>query len=129
MKERIIEVVQYNPLWPLLFEEEVRSLSALPGFDSCTFHHIGSTSIEGLAAKPIIDILVEVGDLNKFDEYSELLSTKGYKAKGEFGILGRRYFQKGGDNRTHQIHVFEKGSHHITEHLAFRNYLRRPMAI
>ena len=54
------------------------------------------------------------------DEFESLA----YEAMGEFGIPGRRYFRKGGIERTHQIHAFASGSRHITRHLAFRNYLR-----
>lgn len=47
----------------------------------------------------------------------------GYEAKGEFGITGRRFFIKGGDKRTHHVHVFEKGDKEIARHLAFRDYM------
>lgn len=87
-------------------------------------HHIGSTSVIGLAAKPIIDILVEVDDVKCIDAHGNEMSEIGYISKGEFGIAGRRYFQKGGENRTHQIHAFSKGDYNVTRHIAFRDYLR-----
>lgn len=87
-------------------------------------HHIGSTSVQGLSAKPIIDIMPVVKDLSNVDAYDEKMADIGYEALGEFGISGRRYFRKGGNERTHHIHLFEEGSPHIERHLAFRDFLR-----
>ena len=87
--------------------------------------HIGSTSVPNLKAKPIIDILLVVNDINELDTYSEQFERLGYEVMGEFGIKGRRYFRKGGDNRTHQIHAFQYNNiEEIERHLAFRDYLR-----
>ncbi|OTA15754.1 hypothetical protein Xvie_02608 [Xenorhabdus vietnamensis] len=58
--------------------------------------------------------------MGKFDENNSVIESLGYTARGEYGIPGRRYFIKGGNNRTHHIHAFE-----TTRHLAFRDYLRR----
>jgi GrpB-like predicted nucleotidyltransferase (UPF0157 family) len=87
-------------------------------------HHIGSTAVPGLAAKPIIDILVEVSSLAEIDATTDGMAELGYEAMGEFGIAGRRYFHKGGNQRTHQIHAFKKGNPHILRHIVFRDYLR-----
>ncbi len=117
-------VVPYNPQWPELFESEARLLrSALPQI-SFLAHHIGSTSVPGLMAKPIIDILLEVDNLVDLDAYSTSMEQIGYEVMGEYGIAGRRYFRKGGHNRTHHLHAFQKGDVHIERHLAFRDYLR-----
>lgn len=87
-------------------------------------HHIGSTSVPGLMAKPVIDILVEVGTINVVDSYNEAMKKQiGYLPKGENGIPNRRYFSKGGDNRTHQVHVYQQGDEKIASHLMFRDYL------
>jgi GrpB-like predicted nucleotidyltransferase (UPF0157 family) len=74
-------------------------------------------------AKPIIDILVEVKDIESVDNYNEQMSALGYRALGEHGISGRRFFRKGEVERTHHVHVFETGSEHITRHLAFKEYM------
>jgi GrpB-like predicted nucleotidyltransferase (UPF0157 family) len=87
-------------------------------------HHVGSTAVPGLAAKPIIDILIEVTGLEALDALHEDMKVIGYKPKGEFGIPGRRYYQKGGKQRTHQIHAFVTGDFNVTRHIAFRDYLR-----
>ena len=120
---RTIEVVEYNDNWPSLFEMEKKLIiSSLP-LETIWIHHIGSTAVNGLAAKPIIDILLEVEGIEFLDRFNEVFESIGYECKGEFGILGRRYFQKGGDSRSHQIHAFKKNSDNAIRHLAFKEYL------
>jgi GrpB-like predicted nucleotidyltransferase (UPF0157 family) len=89
-------------------------------------HHIGSTAIAGLPAKPIIDVLLEVKDIERLDRDTPRLEALGYEAKGEFGIPGRRYFRKDDARgiRTHHVHAFKAGNAHIARHLAFRDYMR-----
>ncbi|UII57908.1 GrpB family protein [Cytobacillus spongiae] len=87
-------------------------------------YHIGSTSVPSVEfAKPIIDILVVVKDIQLVDSYSPRMDEVGYEGKGENGISGRRYFQKGGNTRTHHVHVFETRSSEIQAHLNFKNFL------
>jgi GrpB-like predicted nucleotidyltransferase (UPF0157 family) len=88
-------------------------------------HHIGSTAIPQIHAKPIIDMLVEVKDITKIDVQSSALEALGYEAMGEFGISGRRFFRKGNEAgiRTHHLHGFEVNSAQIERHLAFRDYM------
>jgi len=85
--------------------------------------HIGSTAVEGLAAKPIIDILIEVSSLQALDANNDAMASLCYVAKGENGIADRRYFQKGGINRTHHVHAFLTADPNITRHIAFKEYL------
>jgi GrpB-like predicted nucleotidyltransferase (UPF0157 family) len=77
-----------------------------------------------LAAKPIVDILLEVRAVERLDDLDALMEAIGYQPRGESGIPGRRYYPKGGDVRTHHVHAFAVGDPHIREHLAFRDYLR-----
>lgn len=119
-----VDVLPYCESWPISFLQEQLSLAEKLGLSPARIHHIGSTSVPGLAAKPIIDILVEVESLAVVDEMSEILVSLGYEAKGEYGITGRRYFRKGGVTRTHHLHAYEEGSEHVFRHLAFRDYLR-----
>lgn len=123
MNHRRIEVVPYDPLWPQMFSEERDLLLSRLPIPIAGVHHIGSTSVQGLEAKPIIDILMEAADVHDLDRYSHCFESLGYECKGEFGIVGRRYYQKGGDNRTHQIHAFKTGSENVVRHIAFREYL------
>ena len=94
--------------------------------ENCTaIHHIGSTSVTGLAAKPIIDIMPVVRKLEAVDKSASAFEKLGYEYMGEFGISGRRYLRKGGEERTHQIHIFsEDNTVDIERHLAVRDYLR-----
>ncbi|MEL6135374.1 MAG: GrpB family protein [Bacteroidota bacterium] len=86
-------------------------------------HHIGSTSVPDLMAKPIIDMIPEVSNLHYLDTQNMKMDEWGYEVMGEYGIPRRRYFRKGGDNRTHHVHAFATDDPHIKRHLAFRDYL------
>lgn len=124
MAQHVI-VTEYNNSWPHMFSEEAAKIRRILG-DNCTeIYHIGSTSVKGLAAKPVIDIMPVVKSLLSVDSVSSEFEKIGYEYLGEFGIPGRRYLRKGGDNRTHQIHIFEKSDfENINRHLAFRDFLR-----
>jgi GrpB-like predicted nucleotidyltransferase (UPF0157 family) len=87
-------------------------------------HHIGSTSIPNIKAKPVIDIMIVVNDIEKVDQVNDKMIELGYEPKGEFGIKNRRFFQKGGNNRTHHVHVFQKGDSEVEKHINFRDYMR-----
>ncbi|HJG37841.1 GrpB family protein [Enorma phocaeensis] len=120
-----ITVVDYDPMWPQAFEAE-RALLAEALGDNCTaIYHIGSTAVPCLAAKPIIDLMVAVRSLHEVDSAATTLCNLGYEYLGEFGIPGRRYLRKGGDERTHQVHIFAADDwYNIDRHLAVRDFLR-----
>ncbi len=122
---RKVEVVLHDSNWLNLFETESKQIAMALGENAIEIHHIGSTSIETIYAKPIIDILVEVNSIPQVDCQNSLMQLLGYQCMGEFGIEGRRFFLKDDRDgiRTHHIHVFEVGSVQITRHLAFRDYL------
>ncbi|MEM6378934.1 MAG: GrpB family protein [Bacteroidota bacterium] len=119
-----VKVVKYNPKWIDAFDKEAAELKEQIGNNLKDVHHIGSTAVPNLMAKPIIDMILEVRDLKELDIQTAKLEAIGYEGLGENGIPGRRYFRKGGYYRTHQIHAFESGDPSITRHLAFRDYLR-----
>ena len=121
---RKVEVRPYDERWQSIFEEEVHNIHNILGAEIIEIHHIGSTAVNGLQAKPVIDIMPVVKEIGKVDEFNKAMTAIGYDPKGENGIAGRRYFQKGGDHRTHHIHFFEMESPEIQRHLAFRDYLR-----
>ncbi|MBF2026344.1 MAG: GrpB family protein [Oscillatoriales cyanobacterium C42_A2020_001] len=120
-----VEVVPHNPLWQTVFQEESAKIAAAMGDNCVAIHHIDSTSIPTIYAKPIIDMLVEVKNIMDVDVQKTVLEQLGYEAMGEFGIPGRRYFRKHNSAgiRTHHIHAFQTGSEEITRHLAFRDYM------
>ena len=121
---RVVEVVPYQPAWRERFEEEAATLRALLGPQIVSVHHIGSTSVPGLAAKPIIDVLVQVRDIEAVDGLDAQMRASGYLPRGENGIPGRRYFRKGtAERHTHHVHVYQVGHPRVRDHLAFRDYL------
>ncbi|PFA63949.1 hypothetical protein CN378_16525 [Bacillus sp. AFS015802] len=126
---RDVKVVPHQAVWKEKFENEKRNLNKL--LPDATIHHIGSTSVPGLAAKPIIDLLIEVPDIEIIDEQTEGFSQLGFVGKGEHGIPNRRFFYKGeGNKRAVHLHIFPNGIDHVIRHLAFRDFLRenRPEA-
>lgn len=116
-------VVPHDPCWAEAASQEIAAVRTA-GAGIRVIHHIGSTAIPGILAKPIIDLLGEARDLSEIK--SPALKTLGYEAMGAYGITGRRYFRKttGSGVRTHHLHVFAQGSPHIIRHVAFREYLR-----
>ncbi|MFD2629947.1 GrpB family protein [Oceanobacillus kapialis] len=86
-------------------------------------HHIGSTAVEGISAKPIIDIAVVLHDFHDGGHCVSHLESLGYAYRGTNILPERHYFNKG-EPRTHQIHMYEKGSRFLMEQLMFRDYLR-----
>lgn len=119
-------VVPHDPAWAEAFAVEARALTGVIGENCTALHHIGSTAIAGVLAKPVIDLLGVVGSFELLDGATGRIESLGYTAMGAFGIEGRRYFRKdnAGGHRTHHVHVFVTGSPHIERHLAFRDYLR-----
>ncbi|MFX1365572.1 MAG: GrpB family protein [Promethearchaeota archaeon] len=121
---RKIKVVPHDPKWKKKFILEARIIKSIFNQEILAIYHIGSTAIPEISAKPIIDILVEVHNIDVIDDYNAKMIEQDYIPKGEFGIPRRRYFIKGSEEfRTFHVHVFEKGNPEITRHLNFRNYM------
>jgi GrpB-like predicted nucleotidyltransferase (UPF0157 family) len=120
-----VEVVPHDPRWRDAFEAEAKRVAAALGENVVAVHHIGSTSIPNIYAKPVVDLLVEVGDTTEVDGRGSAMESLGYEVMGEYGIPGRRYFRKDDREgvRTHNIHAFEAGSAEVERHLAFRDYM------
>ena len=123
---RRVYLQPYDSRWPDEFARESLAVARALGSILTAIHHIGSTAIPGIRAKPIIDMLAVSADISLLDESPSPLEALGYEALCEFGIPGRRYFRKDSSAavRTHQIHAFQTGSPQISRHLAFRDYLR-----
>ncbi|SFS63907.1 GrpB family protein [Marininema halotolerans] len=120
---RNVQVVEDDFKWEGRFQKERDRLQDAFGSEWIAGHHIGSTAVPRLAAKPILDILIVVRDIERVDALVEKIEALGYQSWGEYGIPGRRYFNKGGDRRTHHLHVFAQGHPDIKRHLAFRDFL------
>lgn len=120
-----VVVTGYDENWIRLFEKEANTLRNIFRKEIIAVHHIGSTSVPGLKAKPVIDIMPVVKKIVNIDDYNKNMADIGYEALGEAGLSGRRYFRRGGDNRTHNVHVFQiDNESQIERHLAVRDYLR-----
>jgi len=87
-----IHVIPYHSEWPQLFEIEAAKIKQALSDNCITIHHIGSTSVTGLAAKPIIDMVPVVKNITTVDSAAKKMLALGYEAKGEYGMLFRRYF-------------------------------------
>ena len=121
-----IVLAPHNAAWAAAFEREAAAIVDALADLYITVHHIGSTAIPGIVAKPVIDMLGVVPEVEALDVHAHRLAALGYEACGEFGIPGRRYFRKTSPDRvrTHQLHAFAAGSPEAERHLAFRDYLR-----
>ena len=120
-----VEVVPHDPRWRDAFAAEAGRVASALGENVVAVHHIGSTAIPDIHAKPVVDLLVEVRDLTEVDGRSPAMESLGYESLGEYGIHGRRYFRKDDREgvRTHNVHAFEAGSAEAERHLAFRDYM------
>jgi GrpB-like predicted nucleotidyltransferase (UPF0157 family) len=119
-----VRLVDYDPDWPRQAAERTARLRVLEPV-LVTVHHIGSTSVPGLIAKPIIDLMPLVTDLAALDIERGAVEALGYHWHGEYGIAGRRYCTlDAGTVRVAQLHFFAMGDPGALRHLAFRDYLR-----
>ena len=119
----------YDPDWPRMFEQEKTLLDEALGEHALSIQHMGSTSVPGLGAKPIIDIMIGVRSLEAADQFCiQPIVALGYEYVKEFEqeTPMRRYFRKLNAEavRTHHIHVVVINSDWWVDHLLFRDYLR-----
>ncbi|MEU2607702.1 GrpB family protein [Streptomyces albus] len=119
-----VEVVDYEPAWPALFAELGSGLRDALGDVAARIDHIGSTSVPGLAAKPVIDIQVSVLSFEPLDAFRVPLEAIGFVYRADNPELTKRYFREApGQRRTH-VHVRLLGSFSQQFPLLFRDYLR-----
>lgn len=119
---RKLELLPFDKNWTENFKEESKRIKEIYGRELLKIHHIGSTSIPGMIAKPVLDILVEVQDISNVDYFNNEMKKLGYRPRGENGIGGRRFFTKENNNkRRHHVHIFQTGANQIVKHLVFRD--------
>lgn len=119
------KLISFQKEWALKYEKEADLIAKVFGDSAIAIHHVGSTAIPGIYAKPEIDIHVEVGTTSNIDQYAEGMSLLGYRVRGEEVEPGSHYYSKDEEGiRTFKVHVSE--SHHpgLRNHLIFRDYLR-----
>ena len=126
MATRNIVVVPYDEKWKQRFEEIAGEVSAALGELALSIEHVGSTSVPGLAAKPIIDIDVVIEDESVLPAIVGALEKIGYHYEGNLGIPGREAFGYEGKTHLmeHHLYVCPKDSPELRRHLSFRDYLR-----
>lgn len=120
-KIKKIIVTSYNPDWPHIFEQEAFKIKEVLGSNYIAIHHIGSTSIPSLSAKPVIDM---IGIVKNPEGAIQPLESLGFKYKGEYNIPMRFYFNRSEGVETN-LHVYEEGHPEIELNLLFRDYLRQ----
>lgn len=119
-----VQLVPYSAEWPRLFQEEKARLQAALGREALDIQHVGSTSIPGMVAKPIIDIAIAVASFKEAMVCVAPIEGLGYEYHGENGIPRRHFFVKG-NPRTYHLHMLEQGSPEWENHLLFRDHLIR----
>lgn len=115
----------HNQDWAADYQTIATQLKPIFGKQLLLIEHIGSTSIPGIKAKPIIDILIAVTDIGCVAEILPAMEAVGYDFRGERGIPGRQYFRMEPDSACGiHVHVYQQGHKAITEKLNFRDYMR-----
>lgn len=125
--EPVVQVVDADPTWPARFAEARDQLRECLGPAALEIHHIGSTSVPGLAAKPTIDVLVVVADTTDVLDQLDRLSEAGFEHRPDaWPDPSRHLFLRRvvHGRRTHHVHVVPTDSHEIDDYLTLRDYLR-----
>jgi len=117
-------VVDYDPIWPVQFRSLRGRIASVLRLMAAAIEHVGSTSVIGLAAKPIIDIDVLLSSSSYLSSAISRLATLGYVHQGDLGIRGREAFRSPLGSVPHHLYVCPPHSNEFRRHMAFRNYLR-----
>lgn len=123
LEKGIVQIVPYDPAWQMLYVLEKAELCIAIGHLILDIQHIGSTAVPGCDAKPIIDIAISIADLGIVEACVPLLEQLGYEYKGENGILGRHYFQRGKPMTLFHIHMSTPEHSNLINNIRFRDYL------
>ncbi len=121
---RSVVVVDYDPNWVTGFDELSARIAPSLGSVAVRIEHVGSTSVPGLAAKPIIDLVVVVADRSDVPLAIERLAALGYRHQGNLGVDDREAFRHAQEIPRHNLYVCPEGTIGIVNQLAVRDYLR-----
>ncbi len=118
-------VVTYSPVWPDWYAEEAQRIRKALNNQLLDIQHVGSTSIPGVAAKPQLDILVQVHSITEVDTYNDRLKDMGYEAYGDMlHKCGRLFSKWKNGEKTVNLHFYEISSPIVWEYTAVRDFLR-----
>ena len=120
-----ITVEEYNPEWPATFERLKQTLWEAVKDTAISIEHVGSTSVPGLAAKPVIDLDIVIASAQELGRVIELLKPLGYVSRGDQGIPDREAFDSPAGLPSHHLYVCPKDSLALRNHLMVRDHLRR----
>jgi len=132
MRTKKVVVLPYNPEWKEAFSKIADELSKAVESLALRIEHVGSTSVEGMSAKPIIDIDLVIKSEAEFSAVRTALESIGYQHEGDLGIIGREAFKYTDKPHLmeHHLYVCAEDSEELRRHLTFRDYLRNhPEAI
>ncbi len=122
---KTLEVVEHDPAWPAEYERERALIADALGNLVFAIEHVGSTTVPGLGAKPVIDILIGVRRFADSERCVRPLDELGYEYRGEAGVPGRIHFRKIVRGvRMHHLDIVQKGSDFWDRSILFRDYLR-----
>ena len=125
-----ITVVPHDPRWATLFDEASAQLRTKLGDSILDMHHVGSTAVPGLCAKPVLDMLALIPSLEEARDLAPKLAELGYRVGPVDDVRDRLFFQRrSGTARTHHLSLAEPTSHYRTVTLAFRDALRNDRAL
>jgi GrpB-like predicted nucleotidyltransferase (UPF0157 family) len=124
-----IGIVDYDPRWPSEFARLRDRAQLAVGEVARSIEHVGSTAVPGLAAKPVIDLVVVVESEDDVPEAIRRLETIGYVARGDLGVPGREAFSWPGGEARHHLYVSPESSDELRAQLRFRDRLRADPAL
>jgi GrpB-like predicted nucleotidyltransferase (UPF0157 family) len=120
-----VVVLDYDPTWSVVFERLRSDIWSAISDLATTIEHIGSTSVEGLPAKPVIDMMVVVPVESRMPLVIDRLATIGYRHRGDLGVPGREAFARPDGTPAHHLYACVEGNLGLRNHLAIRDHLRR----
>ena len=117
-------IVEYSPQWPGWFAQEEKVLKGIFGDTALSIEHVGSTAVPGMAAKPQLDILVQMQNASDADAFTEALAAAGYTAYGDALKKGGRLFSRWENGeKVVNLHVYQPESPAVGEYIKVRDYL------
>ena len=130
LRRGVVVIRPYDDAWITAYAKEAERLRAALSSYADHLEHVGSTAVSGLAAKPVIDLVLGLADWSHLDKLTMRLQDMGYSSFGERGRIGDHFFALGSEElRTHYLHVVAWGGARWNSYLRFRDRLRADAAL